>query len=75
MPEEEQTVVVAVSFFLVLFLSLKRAVEMWKNPRAGRALVTNIRHNQLDGYTETFEPGPGLEKRCILRCCPARTRL
>ena len=39
---EKNKVVVAVSFFLVLFLSLKRAVEMWKNPQADRALVTNI---------------------------------
>ena len=28
-----------------------------------------------DGYPETFEPGRGPEKGCILRCCPSRTRL
>src|SRR5262249_42967948 len=31
----------AVSFFLLLFLSLERAVGMWKNPQADRAVVTN----------------------------------
>lgn len=35
-------VVAAVSFFLLLFLSLKRLVEMWKIHRADRALVTNM---------------------------------
>ena len=30
MKEENVSIAVAVSFFLVLFLSLKRAVEMWK---------------------------------------------
>jgi hypothetical protein len=36
MMQEENRFVVAVSFFLVLFLSLRRAVEMWKNPQADR---------------------------------------
>jgi hypothetical protein len=75
MRQEEIKFVVAVSFFLVLFLSLRRAVEMWKNPQADRALVTNIHPDHVDGYPETFEPGRGPEKGCILRCCPSRTRL
>ena len=43
MMQEKNKFVVAVSFFLVLFLSLRRAVEMWKNPQADRGLVTNGR--------------------------------
>ena len=35
-------IVAAVSFFLVLFLSLRRAVEMWETPQAYQALATNI---------------------------------
>jgi hypothetical protein len=45
MMQEKNRFVVAVSFFLVLFLSLRRAVEMWKNPQADRGLVTNSRPN------------------------------
>ena len=47
MRQEKSKFVVAVSFFLVLFLSLRRAVEMWKNPQADRALVTNIRPDHV----------------------------
>ena len=39
--------VAAVSFFLLLFLSLKRAVGMWKNPRADMALVTNSHFDHM----------------------------
>ena len=67
MMQEKNKFVVAVSFFLVLFLSLRRAVEMWKNPQADQGLVTNRRPNHSDGYPETFEPGRGPEKGCILR--------
>ena len=35
-------IVAAVSFFLVLFLSLRRAVEMWETPQVDHALATNI---------------------------------
>ena len=35
-------IVAAVSFFLLLFLSLRRAVEMWETPQADQALATNI---------------------------------
>lgn len=47
----------AVSFFLVLFLSLKRPVEMWKTPQTDRILATNTQPDQRDDYPETFEPG------------------
>jgi len=35
-------IVAAVSFFLLLFLSLRRAVGMWETPQADQALATNI---------------------------------
>ena len=40
-------IVAAVSFFLVLFLSLRWAVEMWKNPQADQGLVTNSHFDHM----------------------------
>ena len=42
--------VAAVSFFLLLFLSLGGAVEMWNTARTDEALVTNRHFNQVMVY-------------------------
>jgi hypothetical protein len=48
-----------VSFFLVLFLSLRLPVEMWEIPEA---LTAGPGYESIpqprDGYEETFESGP-----------------
>jgi hypothetical protein len=68
-------IVAAVSFFLVLFLSLRRAVEMWETPRADQALATNISIDHSMVNRRRSSQGPKPEGGCILRCCPSRTRL
>jgi hypothetical protein len=72
-------IVAAVSFFLLLFLSLRRAVEMWETPQADQALATNIpidhsmvnrRHSsqgqsrRRDAYSDVVLRGLGY-KECI----------
>ena len=57
--EESKGGVAAVSFFLVLFLSLRMPVEMWEIPEAvtagpGYESIPQPR----DGYEETFGSGP-----------------
>ena len=78
-------IVAAVSFFLLLFLSLRRAVEMWETPQADQALATNIpidhsmvnrRHSsqgqsrRSDAYSDVVLRGLGY-KECIF---PVRSK-
>ena len=57
--EESKGGVAAVSFFLVLFLSLGLPVEMWEIPEAVTAGPGYECNPQpYDGYEETFGSGP-----------------